>query len=98
MPFQRVNQSRLEVAYAVPTPALAPWVHRGSMPGLPKAIRFPRNFAMGILHHSLIRRYRCVVSVLEPRNPAKLSLSRTAYAKLATETYHRQQFSGGPTA
>ena len=34
---------------SVPTPSLAPFVHRGSMPGLPKAVRLPRNFANGLL-------------------------------------------------
>src|ERR1700691_2630639 len=37
MPFQSVNQIRLEAAYAVPTPSLPPWVHRGRIPGCPNA-------------------------------------------------------------
>src|SRR5664279_2962273 len=37
MPFQKVNQTLLEAAYAVPTPSFPPCVHLGSMPGHPKA-------------------------------------------------------------
>src|ERR1700686_346373 len=65
MPFQRVTQRRLEVAYAVPTPAFAPWVHRGSMPGLPKAIRLPRSFAMRSYSLDLIN---VPLRYLSPRN------------------------------
>src|ERR1700722_17372324 len=37
MPFQKVNQIKLEAEYAVPTPSLPPRVHRGSIPGHPNA-------------------------------------------------------------
>src|SRR5437870_4481406 len=37
MPCDRVNQTRLAVEYAVPTPSLALEVQRGGIPGRPKA-------------------------------------------------------------
>jgi hypothetical protein len=37
MPFHNVNQSRLEVEYAVPIADLLLCVHPGRMPGFPNA-------------------------------------------------------------
>src|SRR5665213_766446 len=48
-PFHNVNQIRLEAAKAVPTPSLSPWVHRGSMPGCPKALPLLVGFVLKLV-------------------------------------------------
>src|SRR5580693_6136799 len=53
-PASSVYHTRLEVEYAVPTATLAPWVHRGSMPGPPGARRGKLWFFI-VSYHLLIQ-------------------------------------------
>ena len=61
IPFQSVNQTWLEAAYAVPTPSLSPWVHRGWIPGCPNALFLFSVFVIPV------RRGRSVTPFIVPQ-------------------------------